>query len=172
MRLHALVAPGSEQVHTFHAGGLLVKPDLDCPGSAHAVQPLGPFMSRDGWIVGGAGGPRRMVDFTVADHVRAFTEAGMWSLLRVMSDESCPIRPLEGRDCLGEPPIEPQDTVSGNPPGGGTSAFWPVAVALAIALAVFAFTVTAAYRFRPSPTPADTARKSERADRHDEGTET
>ena len=154
VKLHSLVAPGSEQIHTFHTGGLLVKPDLESPGRAPAVQPLGSFMTRDGWIVGGAGGPRLVVgDFTVGDYRRAFTEAGMWGLLRVMSDPSCPILPLEGRDCLGGPTTLADSRVEG-PGSEGGGILWPIVIALGALAALGAAAAAVARRRRPAAAAA------------------
>jgi hypothetical protein len=41
---------------------------------------------------------------------RPFTQAGMWGLMRVMSDPACPIKPLDGLTCTG------QDSIIFNPP--------------------------------------------------------
>jgi hypothetical protein len=54
-------------------------------------------------LIGGAGGRQRETgDYFYGDVRRPFTQAGMWGLMRVMSDASCPIRPLEGLDCIGQ----------------------------------------------------------------------
>jgi hypothetical protein len=36
---------------------------------------------------------------------RPYTEAGMWGLMRVMSDPSCPIKPLPGLSCTAQPSL-------------------------------------------------------------------
>jgi hypothetical protein len=56
---------------------------------------------------------------------RPFTTAGMWGLMRVMSDPRCPIRPLPGLSCTAQPslitdlPSSPAPAPSsGKGPGG------------------------------------------------------
>ena len=40
-------------------------------------------------------------DYFYGDQRRPMVQAGSWGLMRVMSDAACPIRPLDGRTCLG-----------------------------------------------------------------------
>ena len=40
-------------------------------------------------------------DYFYGDQRRPLTQAGSWGLMRVLSDATCPIRPLDGGSCLG-----------------------------------------------------------------------
>jgi hypothetical protein len=110
-KVHFLVAPGSEQMHVFNLGGQYWPFDPEIPDSqAIRSQGLGPYETFDAEITGGAGGlARTRGDFFYGDLRRPFTQAGMWGLMRVMSDPSCPIRPLDGLTCNG------QDSIIANP---------------------------------------------------------
>ena len=61
---------------------------------------IGPWES-PGQVAGGAGGGATVGDLFYGDLRRPFTAAGMWGLQRVMSDATCPIRPLDNRGCTG-----------------------------------------------------------------------
>ena len=104
MKVHVLSAPGSEQPHVFSLGGLSWDMDWSLPGSQEiTAQGFGPWQTVDINVIGGAGGRDRTVgDFWYGDFRRAFTRGGMWGLTRVLSDASCPIKPLPGLDCLGQ----------------------------------------------------------------------
>jgi len=107
VRVHAIGAPGSEQVHTYNLGGqsFAVDPNLD-RSEEYSTRAVGPWESLDVEIAGGAGGRARAVgDFFYGDVRRAFTEAGMWGLMRVMSDPSCPIKPLPRLTCEAQPSL-------------------------------------------------------------------
>jgi hypothetical protein len=106
-KVHFLVAPGSEQMHVFNLGGQYWPFDPEIPDSqAIRSQGLGPYETFDAEITGGAGGlARTRGDFFYGDMRRPFTMAGMWGLMRVMSDPSCPIRPLDGLTCNGQDSI-------------------------------------------------------------------
>ena len=103
VRVHAMVQPGSEQLHSFTLGGLTWPIEPLIPNSQLlTTRGLGPMESLDAFITGGAGGRGGTVgDLAYGDLRRPFTEAGIWGLQRVLSDASCPIRPLDGRTCLG-----------------------------------------------------------------------
>ncbi len=111
-KVHFLVAPGSEQMHTFGLGGQYWPFDPEIPLSQQIMgQGVGPWETFDAELVGGAGGlARSRGDFFYGDVRRPFTQAGMWGLMRVMSDPACPIKPLDGLTCRG------QDSIIFNPP--------------------------------------------------------
>jgi hypothetical protein len=95
------VAPGSEQTHVISMGGMSFPTDGLLSGSS-LLQSRGvaPWEGQHLFLYGGAGGPAGTIgDFFYGDQRRPFTEAGMWGLFRVLSDPSCPIRPLDGRGC-------------------------------------------------------------------------
>jgi hypothetical protein len=127
-KVHFLVAPGSEQMHVFGLGGQYWPFDPEIPLSQSiASQGVGPWETFDAELVGGAGGlARTRGDFFYGDVRRPFTQAGMWGLMRVMSDASCPIKPLDGLTCNGQDSIifdPPADLPRpGDPaPGSGSS---------------------------------------------------
>jgi hypothetical protein len=103
VRVHALVAPGSEQAHVVSLGGLTWRSDPALTAAQEVTaRGLAPWETMDAEVIGGAGGVRRMVgDLAYGDLRRPFATAGMWGLQRVLSDGSCPIRPLPGRGCTG-----------------------------------------------------------------------
>jgi FtsP/CotA-like multicopper oxidase with cupredoxin domain len=108
MKVHFFVAPGSEQTHVATIGGQYFPMDPEIAGSnAFASQGLAPWETVDAEVRGGAGGLMRAVgDFLYGDARKPFTEAGMWGLMRVMSDPSCPIKPLDGGlTCIAQPSI-------------------------------------------------------------------
>jgi hypothetical protein len=111
-KVHFLVAPGSEQMHVLGLGGQYwaFDPEIRLSQSI-ASQGVGPWETFDAELTGGAGGlARTRGDFFYGDVRRPFTQAGMWGLMRVMSDASCPIKPLDGLDCNG------QDSIIFDPP--------------------------------------------------------
>jgi manganese oxidase len=113
VRVHAIGAPGSEQMHVFSMGGLSwpVDPRIERSTQVSTLA-LGPWGTIDAHLTGGAGGlGREAGDYLYGDVRGPFTEAGLWGLLRVASDTSCPVRPLPGLDCIGRPSLitnEPQ----------------------------------------------------------------
>ena len=111
-KVHFLVAPGSEQMHVFGLGGQYWPFDPEIAASQSiASQGVGPWETFDAELAGGAGGlARTRGDFFYGDVRRPFTQAGMWGLMRVMSDASCPIKPLDGLTCKG------QDSIIFDPP--------------------------------------------------------
>jgi hypothetical protein len=126
VRVHAIGAPGSEQPHVFSLGGHSWPID---PRIANSTQTnrlaLGPWNTIDAHLTGGAGGlSREQGDYLHGDVRGPFTEAGLWGLLRVTSDSACPVRPLPGLDCIGQPSLvtdEPQTPA----PAGSTPAPQP-----------------------------------------------
>ncbi len=123
-KVHFLVAPGSEQMHVLGLGGQYWAFDPEIPISQSiASEGVGPYETFDAELVGGAGGlARTRGDFFYGDVRRPFTQAGMWGLMRVMSDPACPIKPLDGLTCKGQdsiifdPPADPPRP--GEPAGG------------------------------------------------------
>ena len=118
-------APGSEQGHVFSLGGLAWRPDERLPKSAIVTaQGFAAWETIEASPLGGAGGWSRSTgDMFWGDLRRPFTEAGMWGLLRTVSDAKCPVRPLPGRDCIGEGPIGSSPatpTTPGTAPTTGT----------------------------------------------------
>ena len=105
--MHGLVAPGSEQTHSFNLGGQSFGLDAQLPASSQQqTRGIGPWETVDADIAGGAGGMNRSVgDYFVGDLRRPFTEAGDWALMRVLSDSSCPIKPLGGLTCTARAPL-------------------------------------------------------------------
>ena len=102
--VHALVAPGSEQGHVFGIGGQSwrIDPEID-RGNETTAQGMGAWQAFDFELIGGAGGRQRETgDYFYGDVRRPFTMAGAWGLMRVLSDPSCPIRPLNGLSCTGQ----------------------------------------------------------------------
>ena len=120
-------------MHVFGLGGQYWAFDPEIPDSQSiASQGVGPYEIFDAELAGGAGGlARARGDFFYGDVRRPFTQAGMWGLMRVMSDPSCPIKPLDGLTCNGQdsiifdPPADPvvrpgQDPGGNFPPDTGT----------------------------------------------------
>jgi FtsP/CotA-like multicopper oxidase with cupredoxin domain len=123
-KVHFLGAPGSEQMHVFGLGGQYWAFDPEIPLSqAIDSQGVGPYETFDAELAGGAGGlARSRGDFFYGDVRRPFTQAGMWGLMRVMSDPACPIKPLDGLTCKGQDSIifdPPADPVRPGEPAGG-----------------------------------------------------
>ena len=109
VEVHAIVAPGSEQLHTFSLGGESWPIDPFIP-MAEQIQTrwLGPWEGIQANITGGAGGGGFVGDMFYGDLRRPFTAGGMWGLQRVMSNATCPIKPLDGLSCTGgaaPPPV-------------------------------------------------------------------
>ena len=102
----------------FSLGGLAWRPDERLPKSAIVTaQGFAAWETIDASPLGGAGGWSRSTgDMFWGDLRRPFTEAGMWGLLRTVSDAKCPVRPLPGRDCIGEGPIG-SSPATPTPPG-------------------------------------------------------
>jgi manganese oxidase len=107
VKVHALGAPGDEQHHVLSLGGQTWRYDDEIAKSIEIESlAFGPMENVDADVIGGAGGRNRTVgDFFVGDMRRPFTRAGMWGVMRVMSDASCPIKPLDGLTCTGQQPV-------------------------------------------------------------------
>ena len=91
MKIHVITGPGSDQTHVFTAGGLDWSSDPYMPMSQKEAQHrVSPHSSFDVHINGGAGGTAHKTgDFFYGDGRRAFTEGGMWGLIRVSPLPSC-----------------------------------------------------------------------------------
>ncbi len=99
--IHALVAAGTEQTHTFNLGGLPFDLDHNVTNSTLlSTIALGPMEKFDATLKSG-GLALQTGDYFYGDQRRPLVQAGSWGLMRVMSDAACPIRPLDGRTCLG-----------------------------------------------------------------------
>ena len=102
VEVHALVTPGSEQMHVFSLGGESLPLDPFLAGSNQVqARGIGPWETLQANIRGGAGGGVTVGDLFYGDLRRPFTDAGLWGIQRVLADASCPIRPLDGRGCTG-----------------------------------------------------------------------
>jgi hypothetical protein len=127
VRVHALVGPGSEQLHSFNLGGLSWHIDPALPDSNDvSTQGFGPWETVDAHVDGGAGGRAHADgDFFYGDMRRAFTEAGMWGLMRVLPGVACGSAPAAGAPvplpCPPPAPTpEPTPTPAPTPSGGGS----------------------------------------------------
>lgn len=131
VKVHVLGAPASDQVHVFSLGGMSWPGDMYIPNASQwQSRSVGPWEKIDILVSGGAGGPTHAPgDYVYADQRRAFTEAGMWGLFRVVPD-TCATGGIAGLVCLGQaapPPVAP--TVTGlNPTGGPSTGGTPVTV--------------------------------------------
>jgi hypothetical protein len=108
MRVHVLGAPGSEQPHVFSMGGVRWSADPRLPG-ANTVEAaaVSAWTTTDLHVIGGAGGQGGLIgDMWYGDLRRPFTEAGMWGLLRVLPEESCAVKRLDGTACGPRPAPE------------------------------------------------------------------
>ena len=101
VRMHALAAPGSEQGHAISLGGQWFAQDPDLPGAEGiSTRAIGAWESFDAHLAGVAPG-----DYVVGDQRRAFTEAGMWALLRSVPASSCEVIALD--NSCAPPPARP-----------------------------------------------------------------
>ena len=102
VKVHVLAAPGSEQPHAFSLGGLNWEADSSLQGG-NVVETASflPWAGLDLSLRGGAGGWVKSVgDHWYGDMRRAFSQAGMWGLMRVLPPSVCKdIKPLVGREC-------------------------------------------------------------------------
>jgi hypothetical protein len=102
VQVHAIVTPGSEQMHVFSLGGESFPLDPFLDGSSQIqARGIGPWETLQANVRGGAGGGTTVGDLFYGDLRRPFTEGGLWGIQRVLSDASCPIRPLDSRGCTG-----------------------------------------------------------------------
>ena len=105
VRVHALVAPGSEQMHVFNLGGLSwpLDPSID-HGNVLTSLGIGPTETLDARITPGAAPG----DYFYGDMRRPFTDAGMWGILRVLPAADCgQIKALPGAACAPPPAVTP-----------------------------------------------------------------
>jgi hypothetical protein len=104
VKVHVVGAPGSEQGHVFSLGGQPWHVDPNVAGSNQiSSQGFGAWETVDIEVLGGAGGVSRSAgDYFYGDLRRPFTQAGMWGLMRVQPDPTCPIKPLDGLSCMGQ----------------------------------------------------------------------
>jgi hypothetical protein len=124
--IHAMVAPGSEQSHSFSLGGIPWSSDWRQPGSnAITADGVGPWETADAFLMGGAGGPAHTIgDMFYGDLRRPFTEAGMWGLQRVLPADGsagCPVLRVTGVTCTGEAPAPAAPTANGGAATAGTT---------------------------------------------------
>ena len=99
--VHAVIAAGTEQAHTFNLGGQSFDLDHNVTNSTLlSTIGLGPMEKFDATLKAGGSG-LQPGDYFYGDARRPMAQAGSWGLMRVMSDAACPIRPLDGRTCLG-----------------------------------------------------------------------
>jgi FtsP/CotA-like multicopper oxidase with cupredoxin domain len=99
--VHALVAAGTEQTHVFNLGGQPFPLDRNVSGATMISSiGVGPMEKFDAQITAGGMG-KQPGDYFYGDQRRPLTQAGSWGLMRVLSDATCPIRPLDGGSCLG-----------------------------------------------------------------------
>ncbi|MDX6552598.1 MAG: hypothetical protein QOH74_1086, partial [Gaiellales bacterium] len=104
VQVHAIVTPGSEQMHVFSLGGLSWPIDPFLTGADQVqARAVGPWESLEIKLAGGAGGGTMTGDIFYGDLRRPFTAAGMWGLQRVLGNAGCPLKPLDGRSCGGAP---------------------------------------------------------------------
>ncbi len=103
MKVHVLMAPGSEQGHVFSLGGLRWEADPFTPGSnSVSAQGMAPWETFTMNVAGGAGGTAWQTgDFFYGDIRRPFTAVGVWGLQRVLPRNTgvCPIRQVDGSTC-------------------------------------------------------------------------
>ena len=131
VRVHVLGAPGSEQPHVMSLGGLRWSVDSFLPG-ANTVEAaaVSPWTTTDIQVIGGAGGQGGLVgDMWYGDLRRAFTEAGMWGLMRVLPDDSCAVKRLDGTACGPRP--TPSPTPTPTPDAAPAPEYTPEAVPVA-----------------------------------------
>lgn len=127
VKVHVLGAPASDQVHVFSLGGMSWPGDMYIPNSSQwQSRGVGPWEKLDILVAGGAGGPAGEAgDYFYGDVRRAFTEAGMWGLFRVLPD-TCSTGGTPGLVCLGQTvgtppaPVVTAISPSSGPSTGGT----------------------------------------------------
>ena len=99
--MYAVVAAGTEQTHTFNLGGQSFDLDHNVTNSTLlSTIGVGPVEKFDA-TRRPAAWPSQTGDDFYGDQRRPMVQAGSWGLIWVMSDSTCPIRPLDGRTCLG-----------------------------------------------------------------------
>ncbi|MEI7743554.1 MAG: IPT/TIG domain-containing protein [Chloroflexota bacterium] len=123
VKVHVLGAPQSDQVHMFSLGGMSWPGDMYIRSSSQwQSRGVGPWEKIDLAVSGGAGGQGKQPgDYFYGDIRRAFTEAGMWGLFRVLPD-SCATGGAPGLVCLGQTVVTPPaPAVTAISPAGGPS---------------------------------------------------
>ena len=117
-----LGTPASEQVHVFTLGGMSWPGDPYIPNSSQwQSRAVGPWEKLDAVISGGAGGPTHQAgDYYYGDLRRAFTQAGMWGLFRVLPN-TCTVGGTIGLVCLNTTTTPVAPTVTGITPASGPS---------------------------------------------------
>ena len=105
VKVHVLGAPGSEQVHVFNLGGMSWPGDMYIYNSSQwQSRAIGPWEKIDIKISGGAGGVGQVPgDYYYGDMRRAFTQAGMWGIFRVLPN-TCNTGGVAGVPCLVQAP--------------------------------------------------------------------
>jgi hypothetical protein len=119
VKVHVLGAPGSEQVHVFNLGGMSWPGDMYIHNASQwQSRAVGPWEKVDIQISGGAGGAAQSPgDYFYGDMRRAFTQAGMWGIFRVLPN-TCNTGGVAGVPCLVQAP----PTVTGINPASGPAA--------------------------------------------------
>ena len=116
--VHALVAAGTEQTHTSTSAASRSTSTTTSPTPRSSRRsPSGRWRSstpRSRPAVS----PSRRATTSAANSVRPMVQAGSWGLMRVITDASCPIRPLDGRTPrrLARPLEQPEAGRRGPPP--------------------------------------------------------
>jgi hypothetical protein len=126
VKVHALVAPASEQVHVFSLGGMSFPSDMYIANASKLQsRAVGPWEKLDAYVAGGAGGQMQQPgDYFYGDLRRPFTQAGMWGLFRVLPN-NCASGGTPGLRCLAASIMPPRPSVTSISPatglaGGGT----------------------------------------------------
>ena len=102
VRVHMLAAPGSEQGHSISLGGPWFAQDPYFAGSEGiSTRAIAAWESFDVHLDNGV----TEGDTVISDQRRAFTEAGMWALLRSVPKGSCEVIALD--DSCAPPPAKP-----------------------------------------------------------------
>ncbi|MBI3977739.1 MAG: multicopper oxidase domain-containing protein [Chloroflexi bacterium] len=156
--VHAFVAPGSEQMHVLGLGGHAWPIDIELPESQQLTsRGIGAWEVHSITIRGGAGGPARAAgDYYYGDLRRPFTQAGMWGLFRVLDDPSCPLKPLDGLSCPGQPATEtPTAIATDTPTPTPTATATPTPTPTVTTTATPTATPTPKNNKRRKPGPAD-----------------
>jgi hypothetical protein len=120
--VHVLGSPGSEQEHVVSLGGHSFPFDTGIHGSeALQARAAGPWELFDAQLMGGAGGQNKTVgDFAYQDRRLAFTEGGMWGLIRTLpNNTACPIIGVTGT-CAPAAPV-PTPAITGFTPTSGVA---------------------------------------------------
>jgi hypothetical protein len=122
VKVHVLGAPASDQVHVFNLGGMSWPSDMYLHNASQwQSRAVGPWEKLDINVSGGAGGAAQQAgDYFYGDLRRAFTEAGMWGLFRVLPN-TCSAGGTAGLVCLGQTSTPTPPAVTGISPTSGPS---------------------------------------------------